>query len=75
MVLGSHVQWLLCVSYSGQCPLLMLKLEQFQFFNLNGRGVGYYSFVWKTIFWSGNSQGMSGNCLPEILNEPCGLHE
>ena len=31
---------------------------------------GYYSFVWKTIVWSGESQGMSGNFMLKILNEP-----
>ena len=39
-------------------------------FSLNGRLAGYYSFVWKTIVWSGDSQGMSGNVMLKILSEP-----
>ena len=35
---------------------------------------GHYSVVWKTIFWSGESQGMSGNFMLKILNEHCSRH-
>ena len=30
-----------------------------------------FIYVWKTIFWSGESQGMSWNVMLKILNEPC----
>ena len=47
--------------------LLMLLLEQFQFGGMVAR---YYSFVWKTMFWSGESQGKSENFMLKIPNEP-----
>ena len=41
-------------------------------FSVLGMVAECYSFVWKTIFWSRDSQRMmSGNFMLKIPNEPC----